>query len=355
MGFVDADTHVLETEATWSYLADDEARFRPNTLDTDGSQTEWHGLKRFWYTQGQLIPRGLTGLHVEGIPADAVRMLDDVPGRVAWMDRLGIETQIVISSFFIVTLFSDADAQVALARSYNRWMADCCKPFPERLRWSVALPLHDMEAAVEEIRFGAANGAASVLMRAHENKRLLSDEYFDPIYAEAEKFDLSVGVHIGNTFDPTYTKLNGVMFAVAAMTGAFVNVFTSNLGERFPGLRFSFLEAGAEWLPFAMRAISRGIDGAARRDVELDETPLAGTNLYIACTYEEDLPQILKFSGEDNLVLGTDFGHSDFGLDLEAHRGLLARTDVDQRILRKIVDTNGRRLYGLERAAEVAA
>ncbi len=355
MGFIDADTHVLETDATWSYLSDDQVRFRPNKLDTDGAQTEWHGLTRFWYIEGQLVPRGLQRLHVEGIPDDAVRMLDDVPGRVTWMDRLGIETQIIISSFFIVTVFANTDAQIALARSYNRWMADCCKQFPGRLRWSVALPLRDIEASVEEIRFGVANGAASILMRAHENKRLLSDEYFYPVYEEAEKFNLSVGVHIGNTFDPTYTKLNGVMFSVAAMTGAFVNVFTSDLGKRFPGLRFGFLEAGAEWLPFAMRAISRGIDGAARRDVELDETPLAGTNLYIACTYEENLPQILKFAGEDNLVLGTDFGHSDFGLDLEAHRGLLARTDVDQRILRKIADTNGRRLYGIDRAIEIAA
>ncbi len=348
MGYIDSDTHVLETEATWSYLSADEARFRPQVRDTDGSQEQFHGLTRFWDLDGQLAPRGLTGHTVPGQPPDSVRALDDPAGRVSWMDDLGVDTQVIIPSFFLAMLISDAPAQIALAHSYNRWMADCCRDSNGRLRWCLVPPLLDMDAAVEEVHFGADNGAASVLMRPLECSRLLTDPYFHPLYAAAERRGLAIGVHIGNTGVPVYAKLEAVMYTIVPMAAAFVTLFVSDFSERFRNLHFGFLEAGSEWLPYAFREISRGAETARRQDVKLKETPLASTNFFIDCTFDEDLPYVLKFAGGDNLVLGSDFGHSDFGTDMGAHGMLLERTDVDKGVLKKITEDNGRRLYGLD-------
>lgn len=40
--------------------------------------------------------------------------------------------------------------------------------------------------------------------------------------------------------------------------------------------------------------------------------------LYVACQTDDDLPYILKYSGEDNIVIGTDYGHVDSSSELDA-------------------------------------
>lgn len=348
MGYIDADTHVIEPDAAWDHLAPSERIFRPQPVTTDGSQEYWPGFKRFWLFENQLIPRGLQGSAMPGTPPDDVRSVEDPAARMTWMDKQGVETQVIIPSFFLVALTDNPAAQAALARSYNRWMAGQCRDSRGRLRWTLVLPYLDRDAAMEEIRFGAANGAVAVLMRPIEGRRMIVDPYFFPFYAEIEKHNLAVGVHIGNTYLPVYQQPKAVMYSVVPMAAAFVTVYVSDFAERFPSLRFAFLESGSEWLPYAFREISRGADTAARRDIAVRDVPLAGTNLFIDCTCDEDINHVLKFAGPDNLVIGSDFGHTDFATDVDAHQRLTARGDVPAAILAKICDANGRRLYGLD-------
>jgi predicted TIM-barrel fold metal-dependent hydrolase len=69
--------------------------------------------------------------------------------------------------------------------------------------------------------------------------------------------------------------------------------------------------------------------------------------LYVACETQDDLPYILTYTGEDSLVIGSDYGHSDPHMELNAMRAIRDRTDVEPRIISKIVDDNARALYGL--------
>ncbi len=68
---------------------------------------------------------------------------------------------------------------------------------------------------------------------------------------------------------------------------------------------------------------------------------------FVACQVDDDLPYILNHFPQDRLVKGTDYGHADVGWDMEGPRILMERTHVDQAVLQKIVNTNGRLLYGL--------
>ncbi|MSO65560.1 MAG: amidohydrolase [Alphaproteobacteria bacterium] len=345
MSSIDVDTHVIESEETWSFLEPAEARWRPVTYETDGNQVEWNGLTRFWYVDGQLLPRGRDG--IPGGPSVAVRTLASPPERITWMKRLGVDVQVIIPTFFLSVDLSRPDLQVALARSYNRWLAKVCANSGGRLRWSVVVPFKDIAAGVEEIRWGAAHGALSVFMRPLEEKRVPSDPYFHPIYAEAEKHNLAIGIHIGNVDTRIHHQPKAGMYSVVPMAGAFVNLFLSDLPKLFPRLRFGFLEAGSEWLPYALRELSRGALTGGRTPISVKDQPLAGTNFYIACHIDEDISYVLKFAGPENLVLGSDFGHNDLGTDMDAHRLLLQRRDVPAPALAAIVDRNGRRLYGL--------
>jgi len=53
----------------------------------------------------------------------------------------------------------------------------------------------------------------------------------------------------------------------------------------------------------------------------------------------------LKYSGEDNLVIGTDYGHNDQSTELEALKNLERDGGLDARAYKKITYDNPKALY----------
>ena len=69
--------------------------------------------------------------------------------------------------------------------------------------------------------------------------------------------------------------------------------------------------------------------------------------MFIACQVTDDLDYILDAVGDDNIVVGTDYGHSDTSTEIEALRKLRSDGKVPEKSADKILDDNSRRLYGL--------
>jgi hypothetical protein len=42
----------------------------------------------------------------------------------------------------------------------------------------------------------------------------------------------------------------------------------------------------------------------------------------VSCQTDDDVDYVLKYSGEDNIVIGTDYGHNDQPTEIEALRNL---------------------------------
>jgi predicted TIM-barrel fold metal-dependent hydrolase len=264
------------------------------------------------------------------------------------MDELGVDVQVLIPSFFNNANIRRPELEVALTRSYNRWLADVWGQSRNRLRWAIVLPLHSIEHCLEEMEFGRKHGGVSIYMRGAEHRRLLSDPYFHPIYDKAQELDLAVSVHVGLT-DFDLHELSHVfsLYPIVPVICAFHSVLTSDLTQRFPRLRFAFLEAGSQWVPFALQEAARATPMGARHEGAVAEHALRDNRLFVACQMDDDLPYILRWTGPDNLVIGTDFGHFDLGTDIRAHRMLTDRKDVDVAVTSRIVDDNARVLYGI--------
>jgi predicted TIM-barrel fold metal-dependent hydrolase len=69
--------------------------------------------------------------------------------------------------------------------------------------------------------------------------------------------------------------------------------------------------------------------------------------VYIACQTDDDLPYVLKYAGEDNIVIGSDYGHNDTSSEIEALRLLKKKGEVEPRIIDKILYDNAKALYGI--------
>ena len=92
-----------------------------------------------------------------------------------------------------------AEVEVALCKSYNRWMADIWEQGKGRLRWVTPLPLQTIDEAVAQLKFAHEHGACAVFMRGIEGQRLTHDPYFDPVFHEASERNMAIGVHIANS------------------------------------------------------------------------------------------------------------------------------------------------------------
>jgi hypothetical protein len=72
------------------------------------------------------------------------------------MDDLGMESQVVYPTLFLIYLTDDVELEIALCRAYNRFLARAWEQGGGRIRWAVIPPLRDVAATVRAaVRAGA--------------------------------------------------------------------------------------------------------------------------------------------------------------------------------------------------------
>ena len=86
-------------------------------------------------------------------------------------------------------------------------------------------------------------------------------------------------------------------------------------------------------MPWLMVYLRRRLE---QRGKALGDGVLAVNRLYVACETWDDLPYVLRYTGEDNLVIGTDYGHADTSAEIEALRQLRERGAVSAAVAGKI-------------------
>jgi predicted TIM-barrel fold metal-dependent hydrolase len=370
VGYIDTDTHVIDCEECWDYMDPSERQYRPTLVEAPPAAP---GLPpKQMYLIGESFCRRFP---TDGRPGDfgqeyspEVSHLTNTGVRLKKMDALGIDVQIVMSTNWIAAEVAHPLAEAAITRSWNRWIADRTKDARERLRWVILPPTLTVERCIEEMEFGAANGAVGIMVKGVEHGMYLSDPHFFPIYERAEKLGLTIVVHQGaarrhieglGITNVKSTPAANVHYTATVAQG-FYAILASDVYERFPNLRFAFVESGVSWVPYVLHHYKR--NRASTRKDSYVITPRGPTrvvapydamlevkkrNLYVSAENDEDINYLVSHIGEDNMTLGTDMCHNDAGSDPLAHTLLMEREDIDPRIARKIVDTNGRRAFGI--------
>jgi len=56
---------------------------------------------------------------------------------------------------------------------------------------------------------------------------------------------------------------------------------------------------------------------------------------------------VIKYAGEDNLVIGTDYGHNDQSTEIEALKNLKSQGSITPRQYEKITYDNAKELFAL--------
>ena len=131
---------------------------------------------------------------------------------------------------------------------------------------------------------------------------------------------MTIAVHIANgspqlmdQFKPRYDKMGGfAQFRIPTVITC-LSLMMSEVPILFPKLRWAFVEASAQWIPWVVNeAIRRsGTKG-------FPKNPCKEFKIYITAQTDDDFPYVLKYAGEDNIVIGTDYGHTDASSEVDA-------------------------------------
>ena len=126
---------------------------------------------------------------------------------------------------------------------------------------------------------------------------------------------------------------------------SFHGIIFNEIPDKFRDTRFAFIEVSSQWVPYALHDFARRFE---RRGVKVDKKEVLRRNrIYVACQTDDDLPYVLKYSGEDHIVIGTDYGHNDTASEILALRKLREDGVVPPHVVNKILDNNARALYAL--------
>ncbi len=208
-------------------------------------------------------------------------------------------------------------------RAFNTALAEWASADPERLVVSYQIPIHDIDAAVDEVRWVAAGGGKSLQLPVFPNELGLPDYWdarYDPLWAIIQETGLPICLHIGlNTAlddlarrDPTpqrgifvpMTPLSaGEQFGMWVMGGVF---------ERFPGLKVVFVEPGIGWVAWWLTTVD---DMATRQGYEfpaIKELPSFYFRRNVCLTFIDE-PHVIRHAHETlgirNVMWSSDYPH----------------------------------------------
>jgi predicted TIM-barrel fold metal-dependent hydrolase len=365
---IDSDGHVLEPANLWQEYIDPKFRDQaPYFIKHD------NGGEQFWMTDGFTVGDGSKtigecgsigqrdGEYSDGAPpyAESTKGGFDPHARIPDMDKELVDAVFLYPTLgLFLDVVTDPDQATANARAYNRWLADYCSAYPDRLHGVACLPLQSVEGAIQELRFCTKElGFRSAFLRPNPyNGRPLHHKDFDPVWEAAQELDIAVGIHGGgaqaNLGDDRFPysesfAMNHCVVHTFEMMAAAVSLIMGGVCERFPRLRIGFLEASGGWMPAWLDRMDRHFDDQGMNDLSLTVLPseIFARQCYIAY---EPVETTIAFGaqamGANKILFATDYPHHD---GFWGAAKMIKRLDLDPDVEAQVLGGGAKEFYGL--------
>ncbi|MFC2007719.1 amidohydrolase family protein [Chloroflexota bacterium] len=116
--------------------------------------------------------------------------------RIANMDRLDIERQVLACPGYSPSLLADDEFNLYWVQASNDFLAQFCQKHPDRFSGFVGVPLFDVNLAIDELkRATKAQGMVGVVLSSHLGRLMLDSQQLMPFYEEVNKMGLTILIH----------------------------------------------------------------------------------------------------------------------------------------------------------------
>ena len=264
----------------------------------------------------------------QGPPFPSERASFDPHARIHDMDLEGIDVNMVLPSGGLPALCSvdDPALEVAMYEAYHRFLKEFCAPYPDRLTSVILVSGRDIPASVAEVhRCGKETWPVGIFPICPPGMSL-DDPAWDPVWAVAQDYDLTVIIHaftLAAPYAPGVWDLWESVFlqrSAAHMWNAQRNMAAligSGVLDRYPELRLAPLECGHGWLAAWAARLDEVSDMCHHAMPALKQKPSAyvrGPQYFQSIQLHEGemlLRHAIEAVGEDTLMFATDYPHSE--------------------------------------------
>jgi len=291
-------------------------------------------------------------------------------GWVEFMDDIGIERAVVYPTVGLsYGQIVNPQWAIAATRAYNNWLHDAFLSKTPRLKGMALVPLQDPTVGAEELRRAVAElGYCGAMLPSNGLADHIASRAYWPVYDEANRLGCAVGIHGGchNNLGMDHLNLFAPIHALGHPFGlmvCFASVVFNGLFDRFPNVRWGFLEGGVGWLSMCLERFDRSSETFFDYDPEgqlLKLEPgervsdyvrrqIKSGRLFVGCEGPEaTLADAVRLIGSEAFLFSSDFPHEVDNAyckgeidELLEHDGL---TDADKHA---ILRGNAQRFYGL--------
>ena len=228
-----------------------------------------------------------------------------------------------------LNILAQADESIVLNAAFNDYFIHEWMPVDPGLKFAMTVPIADPLASAEEIRrVGQTQQIVAVSLPTLD--LLMGNRYYYPIYAAAQEMGLPILVHVTGT-EGTYSgapsSAGGIADSFAEKYSTTSQYAQTNLAslvfngtfERFPELKFVFVEYGFLWLlpllwkmDHAWRSLRHEVPWVKKSPIEYIHDRCRFTTQPLEEPAEPGhLDQMMSMMGYDQLCFSTDYPHWD--------------------------------------------
>ena len=261
-----------------------------------------------------------TGTTWHGMSAGAVSNISYNPRttwtpeeRIADMNSLGVDVQILSTNAFFYNYDKDASVVTAMDRESNDYVVQLVKDHPDRFAGFANLPMQDVSAAVAELERSMNMGLKGAMIGDHVNGKTFDEPEFMPLWKSAEASGAVLLIHQGGdtVVSPRSNRyhLPNTIGNLADRTVTFASFVFGGVMDACPDLRVCLCHGGG-YTCYGIGRMDRGWQ--VRREARVHITQPPSTYLdkfyYDCLTHsEEALRYLIDSVGIDRVVFGTDW------------------------------------------------
>lgn len=244
----------------------------------------------------------------------------------------------------------------ALAFAANEFQLNHWNALDARLKASLVVPYEDPDASRQEIRRRAGDRRFAQVLMLTRTAELMGRARYWPIYEAACEAGLPVGVHVFGYSGRAVSNTGWPSFYVEEMTehasacqAQVTSLIMEGVFERFPQLKFVFIEGGFGWLPALGYRLDRAWQrmGADMPQLKRPPSDYLRRHFWVTTQPMEEperpahLRDIMQAIGFDRILFSSDYPHWDFDDPFVA-----IPRDLAEARRRQIYSGNARALYG---------
>jgi predicted TIM-barrel fold metal-dependent hydrolase len=301
-----------------------------------------------------------TSYAVRDLPTPELRqkILDMGSGRIAEMDRGGVEISILSHVAAGIQAIPNTSQAIALARRANDYLAEHIAEYPKRLKGFAALPLQDPQVAAQELtRCVKELGFCGALVNGFSQiGEVDSAVFYDlpqyrPFWATVQELDVPFYLHPRAPLATRQQAYEGYPWLAGSPWGFAVEtsihalrLMGSGLFDEYPKLKVILGHLG-EGLPFGIWRVDHRIArGTLAPKTKLPMAQYLRENFYITTSGNfrtQALTDVILEVGADRVLYSVDYPFEDM---VEAKDWLdgAAISDADRM---KIAHGNARKLF----------